>query len=69
VRPRSSISPESSRAGSTSAWSRIAGTSDNTSSIRCIEAVPRCTSVNTQPMMKIGKVSSMMYIEKAKNSA
>ncbi len=31
---------------------------DSTSSMRCIDARPRCSSANTQPMMKVGKVSS-----------
>ena len=36
----------------------IVGTSESTSSMRCIDAAPRCTSATTQPMMKVGKVSS-----------
>ena len=33
------------------------GSTDNTSSIRCMAAAPRWTNENTQPRMKVGNVN------------
>ena len=38
--------------------SKIEGSVERTSSMRCIEAAPRCTRAKTQPIRKLGKVSS-----------
>ncbi len=54
-----------SSAGSTS---RIDGTTERISSMRCMAAAPRWISATTQPMMKVGKVSWKMYMAKVKNS-
>jgi hypothetical protein len=45
------------------------GSTESSSSRRCIEAAPRWISATTQPMMTVGKVSWYTNIAKVKNSA